>query len=403
MPTPSCKRFVRLKYRLALFRVAIGENYPMTGKNHRSVSIAPGQGKASLSPKQKTFNTLIRQIEKRRRRLGAWEAVTPVFQKKYLDEFLPIEKVCTDLQVKMVYRLEQACSQKGLTKSERSTISQLIVDLAHDLIEERDDAELKAIYNKHSHSDYDSKVTIELEEMKSILEAMFSTELGDDIDMNSPEDLLQHVQAKVEEQYAQEAAEDQAREERRAKRKKSAKQLAAQARQEAQQAQLSQSIREVYRKLASALHPDREADPQERQRKTELMQQANQAYGKNNLLQLLELQLELEHIDQNAINTINADRLQHYNTILKEQLGELDQEILHVEVGFRHVYGIPPFIDIAPDTVVRTLASNITAIRRSARNLEEDLVALEELRTLKSWLKSIKHQHTALRFDEIPF
>jgi hypothetical protein len=156
--------------------------------------------------------------------------------------------------------------------------------------------------------------------------------------------------------------------------------------------------------LSSGSRPcNRETDPQKRQRKTELMQRANQAYGKNNLLQLLELQLELEHIDQNAINTISADRLRHYNTILKEQLGELDQEIRHVEMGFRHVYGIPPFIDIAPDTVIRTLAGDIAAIRQSARDLEEDLVVFEDLRTLKSWLKNIKRQHTARRFDEVPF
>ncbi|WP_409015107.1 hypothetical protein [Caballeronia sp. LZ001] len=61
------------------------------------------------------------------------------------------------------------------------------------------------------------------------------------------------------------------------------------------------------------------------------MQRANQAYGKNDLLKLLELQLELEHIDQRAINVISEDRLKHYNKILREQLGELDQEILHVE------------------------------------------------------------------------
>jgi hypothetical protein len=221
--------------------------------------------------------------------------------------------------------------------------------------------------------------------------------------MSSPEEVLQRAHARMDEQQAQEVAENQAREERRAKRKKSAKQLAAQARQEAEQAQLSQSIREVYRKLASALHPDREPDPQERQRKTALMQRVNQAYAKNNLLQLLELQLELEHIDQSAVNNISEDRLKHYNSILKEQLGELDQEILHVEAGFRHAYGIPPFIDVSPDTVVRNLAGDIAEIQHSIRDLEKDLLAFEDLRRLKSWLKDLKRRQAALRFEEMPF
>jgi hypothetical protein len=371
----------------------------MTRTNHRSVSIAPDHNKADLSKGQKAFNTLIRQIEKRRHHLGAWEAIGPTFQKKYTDELLPLEKLFADLQVKMVHRLEQAYDGKGLTKSERRTISELIAGLAGALIEERDDVQLKAIYNRHSQSDYDSEAAAELDEMK----AMLGEELGENIDMSSPEDLLQRAHAKMEEQHAREAAEDQAREERRAKRKKSAKQLAAQARREAEQAELSQSIREVYRKLASALHPDREPDPSERQRKTELMQRANQAYGNNNLLQLLELQLELEHIDQSAINNISEDRLKHYNAILKEQLGELDQEILHVEARFRDTYGIPPFMRLCPDTVVRSLAGDIAAIRQGVLDLEEDLLMFEDPKALKSWLKSVKRQRVAVDFDEIPF
>ncbi|WP_201704049.1 hypothetical protein [Paraburkholderia kirstenboschensis] len=130
---------------------------------------------------------------------------------------------------------------------------------------------------------------------------------------------------------------------------------------------------------------------------------ANQAYGNNNLLQLLELQLELEHIDQSAINNISEDRLKQYNVILKEQLGELDQEILHVEARFRHAYGIPPFIDISPDTVVRNLASDIAGIQQSVRDLKQDLLVFEEIRTLKSWLKSVKHQNATLHFGEMPF
>lgn len=368
----------------------------MTTSNRKSVSIAPDHNKASLSQGQKAFNALIRQIEKRRQRLGAWEAVGPVFQKQYIDELLPIEKVFTDLQVKMVHRLEQAYDQKGLTKSERHTISELITALAGPLIEGQDDAQLKTIYNRHSQSDYDSEAAAELEEMKSVLETMLGEELDENIDVSSPEELLQRAQAKMEEQYARETAENQTGEMRRAKRKKSA-------RQETEQAKLSQSIREVYRKLASALHPDREPDPHERQRKTELMQRANQAYGKNNLLQLLELQLELEHIDQSAINNISEDRLKYYNVILKEQLGELDQEILHVEARFRDAYGMAPFIRISADTVVRILADDIAAIRQSVRELEKDLLVFENPRGLKSWLKSIKREHAALHFDEIPF
>ncbi|QCX51705.1 J domain-containing protein [Ralstonia pseudosolanacearum] len=372
----------------------------MTKTPPRSVSIAPAHNKASLTKGQKTFNNLIKQIEKRRHRLRAWERVMPAFQKQYVDELLPLERAWNELQATMACRLDEAWDQKGLTKTERRMISELIVDLAGALIDGNGDAQLKTIYNRHSESDYDSEAATELEEMKSALETMLGVELGDDLDMRSPDEVLQRAHARIKEQQA---TEDQTREARRAKRKPSAKQLAAQARQEAEQTQMGLSIREVYRKLASALHPDREPDPAERARKTALMQRVNQAYGKNDLLKLLELQLELEHIDQNAIDNIGEDRLKHYNKILKEQLGELDHEVLHVETGFRHSYGIAPFADVSPDTALRDLAHEITELQHGIRDLEEDLLVFADLKTFKGWLKDLKRQRAAMRFDEMPF
>ena len=54
----------------------------------------------------------------------------------------------------------------------------------------------------------------------------------------------------------------------------------------------TQSIREIFRKLASALHPDRETDRKGCEVKTALILQVNRAYAGNDLLTLLELQIE---------------------------------------------------------------------------------------------------------------
>ena len=375
----------------------------MTRTNLRSISIASDHNQSNLSNGQKAFNTLIKQIEKRRARLSAWEAAMPAFHRKYVSDFAPLEQTSTDLRTKLVHRLDQAYAQKGLTKSERRTIAELISDLAGELVAQSDDPELKSIYNRYSESDFDSEAAAELDDMKSALEAMLGVELGEDVDMSSPEDVLRRAHAQMEQLQAQDALENQAREARRAKRKKTPRQLAAEAREQVEQAELSLSIREVYRKLASALHPDRETDPQERERKTTLMQRANQAYSKNSLLQLLELQLELEHIDQSVINNIGEDRLKHYNKILKEQLGELDHEILHVENGFKHSYGIPPFIEVSPGTVMRNLAADIFSLQESLHALEHDLLVFDDVKQLKGWLKSVKRSLATPRLDDMPF
>lgn len=86
-------------------------------------------------------------------------------------------------------------------------------------------------------------------------------------------------------------------------------------------------MREVYRKLASALHPGREPDERQREAKTALMQRVNQAYEANDLLVLLELQLQIEQIDASQIANASEQRLKHYNKVLSDQLTELKLEL----------------------------------------------------------------------------
>jgi hypothetical protein len=271
------------------------------------------------------------------------------------------------------------------------------------LVAARDDAELKAIYNRHSRSDYDAEEAASMIGMKNLLEDVLGFDLGDDFDVGSQEDTLERAQARLHERQKRDDAHRQAWEERQAKRKKSAKQIAREAQQEAEAQQLRQSIREIYRKLTSALHPDRETDLQERERKTALMQRVNQAYDKNNLLQLLELQLELEHIDQNAINNIGEVRLKHYNTILREQLVELEQEILRVEGGFTAQFGISPFVNLSPATIMHDLAVEIVGVQRTIRELKKDLFAFEDSKTFKAWLKGLRHRARFDDSDDLPF
>ena len=372
--------------------------------SYNSIRIAPDQGQPHLTKAQKAFNNLIKQVEKKRARLMAWETAIPSFQQKYTSELIPLVEASADMQVEMVHCLDQVNDQKGLTKAERRTIAGLIIELAGTLLAERDDEKLKAIYNKYHHVDYDSQEAAELASMKALFEELTGFDLGDDVDLSSPEDVMRRAQAQMQEKLAQEDAARQAQGEHKAKRKKSAKQIAKEEKQQAEAQQISLSIREVYRKLASALHPDRETDPQERERKTALMQRVNQAYEKNNLLQLLELQLELEHIDQSHINNLGEERLAHYNKILKEQLGELEDEINHVEGDFRMRFGIDPFVQLSPATIMRHLATDIALTQQAIREMKKNLADLQDVKKAKAWLKKMHRDSSRMDFlDDCPF
>jgi len=231
----------------------------MTRTHVKTVAVVTGHDQPQLSKGQQAFNKLIKQIEKKRVQLSDWETAIPLYQQKYASELLPLVKDLMDMQVEFMHSLDRASDHKEMKKSERGVIASLIVDLAGELLASRDDTELKAIYNKHSNSDYDSKEAANIKGMKSMLEDVLGVELGDDLDMSSPEDLFKRVEAQMKEEWAQHHADRQAWEESRPKRKKSAKQLAKEARQQAEEQQISLSIREVYRKLASALDAARQS------------------------------------------------------------------------------------------------------------------------------------------------
>lgn len=370
---------------------------------NNSISITPNQGQPHLTKAQKAFNNLIKQVEKKRARLMAWETAIPAFQQKYTRELAPLLEASADMQVEMVHCLDQVNAQKGLTKTERCMIADLIIELTGTLLAEREDEKLKALYNKYHHVDYDSQEAAELASMKALFEEMTGFDLGDDVDLRSSEDVMRRAQEQMQEKQAQEEAARQAREEHKATRKKSAKQIAKEEKRQAEAQQISLSIREVYRKLASALHPDRETDPQERERKTSLMQRVNQAYEKNNLLQLLELQLELEHIDQSHINNLGEERLAHYNKILKEQLYELDDEIIRVEGDFSMRFGIDPFVQLSPATIMRHLARDIVLTQQAIRNMKQELADLQDIKKAKAWLKKMHRGSRMDYLDDMPF
>ena len=357
------------------------------------VRISVEADRSTLSKAQKAFNTLVEKIESRRLELEQWQAVIERYHQKVAGEMQPVAKKLVDLQLAMLKALDAAFDTKGLTKVEKKVLQDVILNMAEELVQGGDE-EVKAIYNKHSPVDFDVEEQEIASNMKSAMQEMFGIDLGDDIDLNSPEDLINHFHDHVAKAHVARLEDE---EQRRSRRKKTAKQVAREDALKVEAEETSLSIREVYRKLASALHPDREQDPQERVRKTGLMQRVNQAYEKKNLLQLLELQLELEHIDARAISGMSEQRLKHFNKVLKEQLFELDQEIEHYEAPLRSQFQMAGHIRIKPANVIPLLDAEIARFGIAIRKVERELSMPNDLVVFKKWIKA--RQREAKEFD----
>ncbi|MFZ6847344.1 molecular chaperone DnaJ [Undibacterium sp. RuRC25W] len=364
-------------------------NELMTLSKSNIVRIIEPKGQPTLSAGQKTFNRLIKKIDQQRQQLAEWQAMIPLYQQKQSTEFAPLLQKFNLLRKKLVELFDKSYADPTLSKTDRAKLSDILCAIAGKLLVENDDPALKSIYNMYSDTDFDAEAKEVNTAIRSIMEDVLGVEL-DEVDLTSSESVFEYVDEKRRQHQAHQEKNQQEYDDLRSNRKKSSKELAREARQEKEAHHVSQSIRAVFRQLASALHPDREQDPAERDRKTTLMQRVNVAYDKRDLLKLLELQLEVEQIDQSMINAISADRLKHYNKILTEQSVELQQEIEDMERDFRASFGFSPDASLSPAQVMHSLQAHIKHIQRDITMLKQDLAALRDISNLKRWLKSYR-------------
>lgn len=375
----------------------------MKNSSSRMVRIVDRKERSGLTKAQKLFNKLIKKIDGERKRLADWQAMIPRYQQKHAAELDPLARSYDVLRLEMVRLLDKAHGDKRFGKRDKEKISDIVCTMAGDLIAENDGEELKQIYNKHSGCDFDAELEAESETMKSVMEGLFGVDLGDDFDLRSPEKIMARLDEQMHQKLAQEEQQGgQHFSDRPAARKKSAKALAKEAREQEEAQNVSQSIRDVYRKLASALHPDREQDIAERNRKTALMQRVNVAYGNKDLLTLLELQLEVEQIDQSAINTMSEDRLKYYNKILSEQSEELQQEVSAVMFSFGMRFNLPPAYVSSPDAAMRNLQHDIEDLQQDIAAIKDDLNSFQDFKNIKDLLRVYRRRPKSL-FEDAPF
>ncbi len=350
------------------------------------VRIATPQGSTVLSKGQKTFNRLIKKIEEQRQRLQAWQDTLPSVQARQAGEYAPVLSRYNELRVQLVQLFDAASDAPGLTKTERAKLSDLIASILNELLSADASPELIALYDKHNGATFADEEKMAAESARNMLKNMFDLEIGDDTEINSPEDVAALLQKKMLEEHE---AQQSAQADKRSQRKPSAKTLAREAQQREEAQGASQSIREVFRKLASGLHPDREPDAQERARKTVLMQRVNAAYEKNDLLALLQLQLEVEQIDHADIGALSEARLKHYNKVLTEQLAELEDEIAFIEAPFDDADPLDPRPPrrVRPAQVLQRINEDIAHLKAATLDVEHDLQRLVDIKHLKAMLK----------------
>ena len=346
------------------------------------VAAKAGSGDSKL---QREFRRVLQKVDRLKQQVRRWKEARPDIDTE-LSRYAAAAERLRGLGLEMVGLLDRSYSNAAFSKADRKKLGALICEIAGDLIEGGGHDDLKPLYNRYSRSDFDAEAAAADAQGAAVLRSMMEMlgmEFGD-ADVSS----LDKLQAFTEEQMREMAVAAAAEEERRARRKQSAKQRAAEVRRETEQRSASKALQDVYRALAMALHPDREQDPVERARKTEVMRDINVAYEAKDLLRLLELQLELERVDPARADAIAEERLRHYVRILDEQARQLAVELEELELPFRMDLGLAPGARLAPEDVISRIRADAEEVQQEIGVLERDLAAFRDTARLKAWLKT---------------
>jgi hypothetical protein len=319
----------------------------------------PGSSK-HLDPEQRRFNKLANEVQALREELATWQSRYERLRQQLVQDFIPLENRLKQARIDLVKGLDRVLSapkgQLNLSRKRREGLEACLLWLVMPLMEEVDDPVLVAIHDRYS--PFTSEESAELD--RAIVEGMFGPDALEGFAGGDLDDMLEHAQTRQAERQAKRQA-------KAAERKTSQAVKLAQAQEEAQHA-----VREVYRKLASQLHPDRETDETQRRQKTDLMQRVNAAYEKGDLLTLLTLQLECEQLDADRLAELPIERIKRYNHALREQIRALEEEKTVLMHGIADLLELPPYLlaHASEQVLMENLDGKLEMLQASIAQLE---------------------------------
>ena len=288
-----------------------------------------------LNKQQMTFNKSIQKIEKLRAELKNTSEDLDKELAYYGKEIHPLEKE-TITKKKEIIRIlfPQFKKKKKLKGEEKKMLKRCIAALIGDVFSNDNtppEDDLKDIFKEIMGESYEEAIAQEFEIMKEDMSDRFR-ENGVDIDLSelnkdmSEEEIaakMKEISDKLKEQEEEMYA-------KKEKRKKTSKQLEKEARNLQLEEVRNKNIKSIYKQLVKVLHPDLEQDEVIKARKETLMKRLTVAYEMNDLHEMLSLEMEFIHKEENNFEKLSTDKLAIYNQVLKEQIQSLERQKLMV-------------------------------------------------------------------------
>lgn len=273
--------------------------------------------RAEPSAQQKKLNRLIDKIEQQKISLSMWQNAQAEIQQHTRQKLLPVYSELHAVLFQQLDQLWQVLHNHEFSKADMQQLDEKIAQLAHMLKRSKmlKDEQLKLV--KQIDTFYQQHAQQSSKKNKKVQSVKF--ELNENFDQNI------ELEEDGFEQYA--AEQQQAREQ--------AKQLRQQQKREQAEQMAAQSLKTVYLKIAAMIHPDRERDETKKEEKTELFQQASQAYEQQDLFYLLKFQLQLEQNKGVGVKELSAEQVKFYKLALDAQSQQLESQIDEILDSFQ--------------------------------------------------------------------
>lgn len=258
-----------------------------------------------VSPQHKKLNVLIDQIEQQKRLLLAWQQAQDEIRAYSQKALMPAYRELYSTLYAQMQTLWHSLNLYRFSKTDTATIEDKIQALALLLQGSRmlNQQQMNEVDKMHAYYMQANEYTKKKNKQKNI-DSFAEAEnlvIEDELDdWNS--DQYQQVKAQAKLKRAQD--------------------------QHAKASMLvNQSVKTVYLKIASIIHPDREPDEAKKVEKTELLQRANAAYEQEDLFFLLKMQLEVEQSKRGANKALSSEQVKFYEQALQAQSQALKSQI----------------------------------------------------------------------------
>lgn len=344
------------------------------------------------TPAQRRFNKLIARIKNLTNHLQTIEDRLQRLHPTHQQGMHTLRQQTMQAEKALARQLHQHLQVKGLSPNQKKWVRGIVENLLLQYppqSQPTDDAAWQALFNLYHPAEklaiWEQEDREEIETLRKDIEAMLGQPIEGLEQAESVEDMMAILMSQTRDSEPTEKLRN---------KKVSAKQQ----RLAQQQVDAQATLKQIYRQLASALHPDRETDDAARAHKTTLMSEANAAYERRDLSTLLRLQLQVVQVAPESLARMTDEKLSNMNQLLQEQVSTLEHELRQSEDRASYTLGFGLSATQPESIWLRELQRQHDEASQALASLESDLIYIQEIDQLKVWIKEqIEYEKAQIR------